>query len=112
MRRLTGKKRFLLAPLFILGAGAITYITMMLWNNLMPEIFHLAQISFWQAAGLLILSRLLLGSIIPHRQHDHHNNHNAFRERWESMKPEEREEFHKRMHDHRHWWTGSEKKSE
>jgi hypothetical protein len=34
-------------------------ITMWLWNWLMPVIFKLPAITFWQAAGLLILSHLL-----------------------------------------------------
>lgn len=33
--------------------------TMMLWNWLMPDIFGLTQIDFWQALGLLVLSTLL-----------------------------------------------------
>jgi hypothetical protein len=32
-----------------------------LWNHLLPEIFGLPTIGFWQALGLLVLSWLLLG---------------------------------------------------
>jgi len=31
----------------------------LLWNWLMPELFGLAEITYWQAVGLLILSHLL-----------------------------------------------------
>ena len=42
-------------------AGAIFALpTMWLWNGLMPDIFHLPTISFFQAWGLLILSHLLV----------------------------------------------------
>ena len=51
-------KFFLLAGLFIAVVG---YVVMSLWNNLMPVIFHLPALSYWQALGLLVLSRLLLG---------------------------------------------------
>jgi len=34
-------------------------ITMWLWNWLMPAIFRLPSIGFWQAVGLLILSHIL-----------------------------------------------------
>jgi hypothetical protein len=34
-------------------------VTMGLWNALMPEIFKLPTISFWQALGLLLLSHIL-----------------------------------------------------
>ena len=35
-------------------------LTMWLWNWLMPGIFKLPAIGFWQAAGLLALSHILL----------------------------------------------------
>jgi hypothetical protein len=34
-------------------------ITMALWNALMPELFRLPSIGFWQALGLLALSHIL-----------------------------------------------------
>ena len=37
----------------------LAYPTMLLWNGLMPEIFGLPPISFFQALGLLALSTLL-----------------------------------------------------
>ena len=38
------------------------YFVMILWNLLMPDIFGLKEINFWQGAGLVIFSRLLLGT--------------------------------------------------
>lgn len=39
---------------------------MWLWNWLMPIIFHLPEISFWQAIGLMFLSYLILpGKSVP-----------------------------------------------
>lgn len=35
------------------------YLIMWLWNNLMPEIFGLSSITYWQAVGLFILSKIL-----------------------------------------------------
>ena len=37
----------------------LTLPTMWLWNWLMPVIFGLPEIGFWQAFGLLILSNIL-----------------------------------------------------
>jgi hypothetical protein len=34
-------------------------VTMWLWNALMPAIFNLPAIGFWQALGLLVLSQIL-----------------------------------------------------
>jgi hypothetical protein len=43
---------------FLFGA-----VVMWLWNWLMPVLFHLTVITYWQAIGLAILARLLFGSL-------------------------------------------------
>lgn len=45
------------AAMFSLITGAFV---MLLWNWLMPGIFDLGKITFWQAFGLSLLSKLLL----------------------------------------------------
>lgn len=45
-----------LVPTFLALFGAVT---MWLWNWLMPEIFKLPTIGFWQAVGILVLSQIL-----------------------------------------------------
>lgn len=52
----------------IFGAIAITalallfgYVVMLLWNWLMPAIFGLGIITFWQAVGIMILAKLFFG---------------------------------------------------
>jgi len=42
---------------FVLG-----WVVMLLWNWLMPEIFQLPRIGYWQAWGLVLLSHILLKS--------------------------------------------------
>jgi hypothetical protein len=34
---------------------------MLLWNGLLPVLFHLPLITFWQALGLLLLAKILFG---------------------------------------------------
>ena|ERR1700761_4504212 len=55
------------APFFILfavaGAFAMGAIVMVLWNNVMPAVFHTGSITLLQAAGLLVLARLLFGGM-------------------------------------------------
>ena len=46
------------AAAFALAFGAIA---MVLWNWLMPEIFGLTAIGFWQAFGIVLLAKLLFG---------------------------------------------------
>ncbi len=50
----------------ILGAGLLFlfgWVVMLLWNWLMPEIFGLKTLSYWQAWGVLALSCILFGRI-------------------------------------------------
>jgi len=35
--------------------------TMLLWNAVMPDIFGLGEIGFWQTVGLMLLARFLFG---------------------------------------------------
>ena len=50
----------------ILGAGLVFlfgWVVMLLWNWLMPEIFGLKTLTYWQAWGVFALSCLLFGRI-------------------------------------------------
>lgn len=97
------QKHLVFIPLFCVAFIALFgYIVMLLWNWLMPEIFGLPIITFWQAAGLLLLCKILFGGFGSSHHHGHghgcHHSSNKLRERWESMTPEEREriiEMHK-----------------
>jgi len=51
----------MIAIIIVLLIIAFGYVTMYLWNWLMPAIFGLTTITFWQAIGLGLLSKLLLG---------------------------------------------------
>lgn len=43
------------------------YITMRLWNWLMPELFGLVAIDYWQALGIIILAKILFGGFGNHK---------------------------------------------
>jgi hypothetical protein len=52
----------------ILGVGFITlsvFVTMYLWNALIPLLFHGPVLTFWQTAGLFLLSKILLTGVAP-----------------------------------------------
>jgi hypothetical protein len=48
------------AALFALVFG---WLVMILWNWLMPEIFHLGLLTYWQAFGIVVLAKLIFGGI-------------------------------------------------
>jgi hypothetical protein len=75
----------------IIGVLLFGNIVMWLWNALMPVIFHLPLITFPQALGLLVLSKILFSSFRgggPGRWRG-----GKIREKWMNMTPEEKEKF-------------------
>ena len=56
------KKWFFLIPLgFVLFITLGGWVVMSLWNWLLPTLFGWPQVTFWQALGILALSRILFG---------------------------------------------------
>lgn len=47
---------------------------MWVWNMLMPAVFGLSKITFWQAFGMVILAKLLFGGFSPHRRDRSHKD--------------------------------------
>ena len=47
--------------LVLLAAAVMSFVVMGLWNWLMPPLFALHRISFWQALALLLLGKILFG---------------------------------------------------
>jgi hypothetical protein len=88
--------RFVRAARFILfallAAFVLSFLVMHLWNWLMPALFGLRLISFWQALGLLALAKLLFGGFRGHWGGGMHWRRRMM-ERWAQMTPEEREKF-------------------
>ena len=91
------RKKFIFIPFLVLGMLAlISYVVMLLWNNLLPDIFHITTITYWQAAGLLILSKILFGFGGPRgRGGAPWMRHKM--ERFKNMSPEEQERFREEM---------------
>jgi len=85
-------------PMMIIGFLLFTVAVMLLWNWLMPVLFGIHAITFWQALGLLVLSRLLFGWGRMPTRYPH-----EVRSKWETMTPEERKTFFQRHHHHYHW---------
>jgi hypothetical protein len=79
-----------------LGVTVLGFVVMSLWNWLMPALFGWHQIGFWQAVGLLVLSKILFGGFRGRPGQHMHWRRRMF-ERWEAMTPEEREKFRQGM---------------
>jgi len=93
-RRFKGPKFFVFFFLAMAGLAVFSTIVLLLWNTLMPELFHLPAITFWQAAGLLILSKILFGGFRGGCGGGFGGRwRRKMQQRWMDMTPEERERF-------------------
>jgi hypothetical protein len=85
-----------IAVLVVVAVIVVGVVVMLLWNALMPALFGLPTIGYWQAVGLLILSKLLFGGFRG-RGRGHGGHFGPWRarmaERWANMTDEERAEF-------------------
>jgi hypothetical protein len=102
-----GQKFLLLSPLLLLGVAAFValggQIVKWLWNWLMPPLFGLHTVTFWQALGLLILCRILFGGLMTRgsSRYDYRRRMTErWAERWKKMTPEERERFRRSWRGH------------
>jgi hypothetical protein len=83
------RKLWIFLPLAILAVAVAGFVVMNLWNWLIPALFAGRTITFWQALGVLVLSRLLFSGFGSHRGFGRHRGFGG----WERMSPEEREKF-------------------
>ena len=82
---------------------AFVLATMYLWNWLVPVLFGGPVISFWQALGILALSKILFGGFGKGGGHGRWKSRwnsrwdSRWEEKWHSMTPEDRERFKHKM---------------
>jgi hypothetical protein len=74
-----------------LGVAAFSFVVMSLWNWLLPALFGFSRITYWQAVGILVLSKILFGGIRGSGAAMFWRR--RMMERWAQMTPEEREKF-------------------
>ncbi len=95
--------KFFIIPMIMLAVVGKSALFMVLWNVLIPQIFHGPEIKFLQAVGLLILAKLLFGFHGGrHGWRGKFGRHHAMRKRfWARMSDQERGEL--REHLRKRW---------
>ncbi len=80
---------------FIVMTVLLSVVVMLLWNALLPGLFNVPVIGFWQALGLFVLSHILFRGWGGWRGHAwrHERWRRHFEDRIAAMTPEEREKF-------------------
>ncbi len=86
-------KRAIFIPIAII-AGVFVFgsVVMLLWNSLLPAILGVSTITFWQAIGILVLSKILFGGFGG--RHGHHRclgHGHDWHEKWTQLTPEQKE---------------------
>jgi hypothetical protein len=76
--------------------AAFGYVVMSLWNAVLPAVAGFHAITFVQAVGLFVLSRILFGGLRGRGYRGWHWR-GRMRDRWQQMTPEEREQIRSRM---------------
>jgi Ca2+/H+ antiporter, TMEM165/GDT1 family len=76
-----------------LGVFIFSGAVMLLWNNILTPVLHLSLITFWQAAGILLLSKILFGGFKGRHRFAGGCRRRLMMMKWQSLTPEEKERF-------------------
>lgn len=82
---------FFIAAILLFGA-----LVMFLWNAILPAVLGVSTITFWQALGILVLSKILFGSFGRRGGGWNRGSHQwkkGMQDKWGNMTAEEREKF-------------------
>lgn len=105
MKNQTCRKFRFLIPLIVLAVIAVfTFAVFALWNGVLAEVVNVKTITYWQALGLFVLARILVGGF-PGRRGGPFGppwRRRIMMERWQSLTPGQREELRRRFGD----WPG------
>lgn len=87
-------KKLIFIPIAI-AAGIFVFgsVVMLLWNAILPDVLGVKTITFWQAFGILILSKILFGGFPG--EHDKKKFSKRRIDFSEKLQPEEREKIRK-----------------
>ena len=80
----------LLAVVAILVFGGVV---MLLWNNVLAQVTNVSTITFVQALGILVLSKILFGGFRGAWGGRRYYWKQRMTQKWNNMTPEEREKF-------------------
>jgi hypothetical protein len=107
MKTFMYKRRFIFFPLIgIAFLALVSFVVMQLWNHLLPDILNVTTITFWQALGLFILSKILFGFGRGGGHMGPPWMRGGMGRRFGNMSPEEKQKFKEAMKN-RMCWKGN-----
>ncbi|MCW3089104.1 MAG: hypothetical protein JWP81_173 [Ferruginibacter sp.] len=94
MKKFWIRKGLMMATFFIAAMLLFTLVVMALWNAILPAVIGVKTITYIQALGILVLTKILFGGFHGGwrggRGHEWKQN---MKEKWDTMTPEQREKF-------------------
>ncbi|HUS00149.1 MAG TPA: hypothetical protein VMY77_00395 [Chitinophagaceae bacterium] len=84
-----------IVPLALAGFALFIWVVMLLWNGVLTEATGVRTITFWQAAGIFALSKILFGFNMGPGGRKRKISH---------MTPEEKEQFKAKVKERYSWW--------
>lgn len=88
-----GKKVLFFILIAIVAIVFFGTIVMLLWNYVLAQVLNISTITFGQALGILLLSKILFGGWRCGWGGGRHHWKNRMQQKWANMTPEEREKF-------------------
>ena len=95
-RGFMARKAFMILFFATAFVALFSFIVMLLWNAILPQVMNVTTITFWQALGILVLSKILFSGF-GGWGHKRRQWRERMQEKWQKMTPEERIKF-------RHEW--------
>ena len=121
MKKRLYRYRFVFLPFGIAAIlSLVSFVIMQLWNHLLPDIFNVGAITFWQAMGLFVLCKILFGfggrGKMGGGGPPWMRRRGMMEEKFRGMSPEDRERFKQKWQDRCNWgrrgrgaeWMGKE----
>ena len=96
MKRFWLKKGLMITVFFLVALLLFSALVMVLWNAILPDVTGVKPISFEQALGILVLSKILFGGFYRRggwQRGSHNQWRNKLQEKLGNMTPEEKEKF-------------------
>lgn len=93
------KKGFVFLVFILLFITVIGYVIQFLWNAILVDATGVKPISYWQAIGLFLLSRILFGGFRfggPKKYKSRNSRKAPWKERWQNMTEAEKQDMKER----------------
>ena len=98
--RFTPMKVVAMVLVFSAIAAALSAAVMYLWNAILPDAIGVKPLTFWKAAGLLLLTKILFGGLGKIFGGKRFAKRREWRKKWMQMSPEERLEAKSRWKEY------------